>query len=179
MEPSRSELIILLSAVKISTSPSELFKYSPALRNAILAENRDNLRRLSHPPVPFTIEESVGTKTTRKNKTSETNLLSAIMEYLNYCGYCPVRHNPTRIVRGKDGKPCFAPIAKDQKGAADIFACVEGQSLAIEGKVIKGVLSEDQKDWAYRFKKAGGIYLVCKSLEDLAKCVKALERPRM
>ena len=62
-------------------------------------------------------------------------------------------------------------------GAPDIFAVKKtalgnlmcGQVYGIEVKSEKGVLSDNQKNFQLDFEKAGGIYIIARSIEDVQK----------
>ncbi|MFA4834803.1 MAG: hypothetical protein WC749_01855 [Dehalococcoidia bacterium] len=53
-------------------------------------------------------------------------------------------------------------------GIADRLGFYKGRGLAIEFKRPKGVLSESQKEFKKRWEDAGGLYIECRSIEDLA-----------
>lgn len=54
-------------------------------------------------------------------------------------------------------------------GIADFLGCWNGKAIAIEAKSKKGTQSDNQKEFERRWIKAGGIYILCRSVEDLAK----------
>lgn len=51
-------------------------------------------------------------------------------------------------------------------GQADIACCVDGHHIEIEVKTGKAVQNEDQENWQTAIAKAGGIYIVARSVED-------------
>ena len=53
------------------------------------------------------------------------------------------------------------------KGVSDIILILNGRFIGIEVKSERGRLSEHQEAFRDRVVKAGGLYLVCRSLEDL------------
>lgn len=53
-----------------------------------------------------------------------------------------------------------------EAGAADLIGCYRGYPVAIEVKTGKGRQSPTQKEWAERWRSAGGIYAVARSYED-------------
>ena len=54
-----------------------------------------------------------------------------------------------------------------KKGVADILGCTKkGTALAVEIKTTDKQ-SEDQIEFEKQYKKRGGIYILCKSLDDL------------
>jgi hypothetical protein len=54
-------------------------------------------------------------------------------------------------------------------GGPDIFALKEGHLYAIEVKGPRGMQSRQQVVFQHEFEKAGGVYLVARSLEDVTK----------
>jgi len=52
-------------------------------------------------------------------------------------------------------------------GSPDIFLVIKGQIYGVEVKNEKGKQSEYQKEWQEEFEKAGGVYLLVRSLEEL------------
>ena len=56
-----------------------------------------------------------------------------------------------------------------KKGVADILGCMkDGTALAVEIKVDDDQ-SEEQKKFEKQYTKRGGIYILCKSIDDLIK----------
>lgn len=64
-------------------------------------------------------------------------------------------HDGTRMVRY--GIP----------GQADIFACMHGRFVAIEVKTATGRQSKAQQQWQQNVERAGGIYILARSVEDV------------
>lgn len=98
----------------------------------------------------------------------ESAVLSACMDYLAINGTCPCRHNngasydPRKhVYRRKPTGPGYEP------GQADILASWKGRALAVECKATDGKQDKDQIAWQARWEKAGGVYLLVKSLSDL------------
>ena len=57
----------------------------------------------------------------------------------------------------------------NNEGTPDIQGTYFGRSVAIEAKTGSGRLSEKQKDWRYAFLKAGGTYIVARSVEQVLR----------
>lgn len=54
-------------------------------------------------------------------------------------------------------------------GIPDRLGIYKGKPLAIEFKAPKGRLSDSQGIFKERFEREGGLYILCKSVEDLAE----------
>jgi hypothetical protein len=55
------------------------------------------------------------------------------------------------------------------KGGPDIFAVIAGNIFGIEVKADNGFQSQVQKEFEVEFTRAGGVYLLCFSLEDVIR----------
>lgn len=53
-------------------------------------------------------------------------------------------------------------------GIADFLGVWHGKAIAIEVKSKRGVQSDNQLEFERRWVQAGGIYITCRSIEDLA-----------
>lgn len=81
-----------------------------------------------------------------------------------------------RILRylGAHNSPwCVKVISANKRGCPDILACIDGRFVAIEVKTEKGVLSEIQKVQGERIVNAGGIFIVARSVADVAAALNA------
>ena len=54
-----------------------------------------------------------------------------------------------------------------QKGAPDILGCYKGKAIGIECKSSTGKQKPDQFVWAERWRRAGGIYILVNSQNDI------------
>lgn len=52
-------------------------------------------------------------------------------------------------------------------GQPDIFAIIQGRFVGIEIKSAAGRQSKDQKNWQRNCERAGGIYILARSVEDV------------
>lgn len=52
-------------------------------------------------------------------------------------------------------------------GVADIIVVWKGRAIGLELKAPKGSQSKAQKEWAEMFQLAGGVYRVCKSVDEV------------
>lgn len=64
-------------------------------------------------------------------------------------------------------------------GVPDIVGCFRGQFFGIEVKRADGKLSELQKIHIERIKKAGGIGLVARSVEEVEECLHSMSTKRI
>jgi hypothetical protein len=62
-------------------------------------------------------------------------------------------------------------------GMADIGGILDSTAYEIEIKTLKGIQSEAQKNWQRAVEKAGGVYILARSVDDCLKQV-ALCRER-
>lgn len=95
---------------------------------------------------------------------SETQLVTAALDYLKAAGIFAARNNT-----GVRGGIRFGL----GKGSADIIAVVSGRMVALEAKVDRGVVSQDQLDWMKRVKAAGAYYAVIRSIDDVRAAIAA------
>ena len=105
----------------------------------------------------------------------ENAVQNVILDYLRNTGWLAWRHNntpvPIRCGRNVSG---FRRFDQFNVGAPDIFAYRSEKLLGIECKTEKGVQSDEQKEWQARIKKAGGVYILARSLDDVMFHVKQL-----
>ena len=52
-------------------------------------------------------------------------------------------------------------------GQPDIFAIIQGRFVGIEVKTVVGRQSKDQKNWQRNCERAGGLYILARSVEDV------------
>ena len=83
---------------------------------------------------------------------TETEIQSAIREYLRWRGWFVIRH--------QQGLGCH-------KGLSDLTAIKKGRTVYIEVKNIFGKLSEKQIEFKSDIENHGGIYLVVRSIADI------------
>ena len=89
----------------------------------------------------------------RKKQTPETALKNAAKQFLS------LYHIWTF--------PCTAGLGS-YPGVPDRIGIYKGVALAIEFKSRKGVLSDFQRQFRERWNMEGGLYIECRSIEDLA-----------
>ena len=104
-------------------------------------------------------------KSVGKLKIKEKDLVKSALDYLNIRKIFCWRHNTGAILSEYKGKTRFMRFG--QVGSPDIFALINGDLFGLECKGTGGKQSPDQKNYQKRFEKAGGIYLLIYSLEDL------------
>lgn len=52
-------------------------------------------------------------------------------------------------------------------GQPDIFAIIQGRFVGIEVKTATGRQSKDQKNWQRNCERAGGLYIIARSVDDV------------
>lgn len=52
-------------------------------------------------------------------------------------------------------------------GQPDIFAIIQGRFVGIEVKTVVGKQSKDQKNWQRNCERAGGLYILARSVDDV------------
>ena len=62
-------------------------------------------------------------------------------------------------------------IAFGLKGSGDIMGCRRGRAVAIECKARRGRLARQQKDFRAAWERAGGLYVVARSVDDALKAL--------
>lgn len=92
----------------------------------------------------------------------EKYIQKTILEYLQYRRYFVWRNNSGAFKNDSGGFYKFGDL-----GSPDIFLVKNGCIYGLEVKNEKGKQSHNQKTWEEGFTKAGGIYKVVRSLEDV------------
>ena len=95
-------------------------------------------------------------------KISETQLVKLCLEYLEYKGYFFWRNNSGALKTERGGFVRFGSV-----GSPDIFIVKNGICIGVECKVGKNKLSEAQFTFGENLVKAGGTYIVVRSLDDM------------
>ena len=111
-------------------------------------------------------------------KVTETNgLTTAIMNYVEWTGGLPERYNVEgRTIKQKDTVTASGGIlvgksvrikSSATKGSADIHITYNGYAIKVEVKneATKDRMRADQKEYAVKARKAGGIYFVATNIE--------------
>lgn len=104
-----------------------------------------------------------GISKTRRKPSSEHVTQTAILQYLALKKIFSWRNN-TGAIKTQEGRFLrFGAV-----GSPDIFAVRDGKVYGIEVKAASGKLSDMQKDWGDRFSQSGGVYIVARSIDDIA-----------
>lgn len=93
----------------------------------------------------------------------ESDIQSTILSYLRMKNVFCYKSNNVGIFNKKTGS--YIPSAV--KGLPDIICVIEGKYVGIEVKSKSGKQSDTQKDFQRELIKAGGMYLLAKSVEDV------------
>ena len=97
----------------------------------------------------------------------EKEIQKAVLQYLELKRLCYWRNNTGAMVAEYKGKKRFVQFGK--KGSADIFVVKNGNIFGLEIKTLSGKQSEWQEVWQKEFQNAGGIYILCRSIDDVMK----------
>lgn len=119
-------------------------------------------------PAPPTLTRSVSRRGGAANPKAGSQLVSAIMDYLELHGYNPIRVNPLRYIY-RAGRHQPVKTRPSQKGLPDILCPrpPDGRLYCIEAKHGAGRLSADQAARKERFLLAGCVWLTARSIEDV------------
>ncbi|MFA5990469.1 MAG: VRR-NUC domain-containing protein [Sphingomonas sp.] len=97
-------------------------------------------------------------------KSTEKDTQKAIIQYLEAKKIFHWRNNTGgTMVAGNHFMKFGYP------GSPDIIAVVKGQFIGIEVKDIKGKLNDNQEIFKEKLEKAGGLYIIAKSIDDIMK----------
>lgn len=94
----------------------------------------------------------------------------AIMEYLAYQRDIYFFRANSGSVVTSNGR--FFKTGK--RGCPDVIVCYKGHFIGLEVKNAKGVQSTFQKDAEIDINKAGGLYYLVRSVDDVEKILKSL-----
>lgn len=107
---------------------------------------------------------------------SEKQIQDSILQWLGLKKIFHYRQNTgatmSEYTRKSDGVTKKRMIRFGTKGASDIVAVALGYYIAIEVKDHKGVQDEDQVEFQRAIEKAGGKYILVRSLEEVEKYFK-------
>jgi hypothetical protein len=99
-------------------------------------------------------------------KNSPNDLVKAIEQYLTMLGWFVWRNNT-----GAAKMPSGRLVRFGVPGAADVIGCKppDGRMVAVEGKTGTGRMSKAQRAWRDRFVAAGGLFVECRDVAELAR----------
>ena len=100
-------------------------------------------------------------------KSTEKDTQKAILQYLEAKKVFHWRNNSGAIQSEYKGKSRF--MRYGYSGSPDIIAVVGGRFIGIEVKDIKGKMNPNQEIFKENLEKAGGLYLLAKSIDDVMK----------
>lgn len=103
----------------------------------------------------------------------ESDVLRTILDYLKVHRVFHFRCNTGSAQYVRNGKTQFVRFGS--VGAADIIAVYRGCCIGIEAKSSYGSQSESQVAFGTELRKAGGIYVVARSLEDVDAVLRYVE----
>jgi hypothetical protein len=101
---------------------------------------------------------------------AENDTTKAITAYIRMMGGVVERvqsGNHPRTYTAKDGRQARHYVQGATKGTADLIGVWSGTPLAIEVKTPTGKVSKEQREWGEAWEKAGGYYVVARTLDDV------------
>ena len=99
----------------------------------------------------------------------EHEIQRQILDWLKLKHIMHWRSNTGAMAGSHKGKRWYVKFGP--KGGPDIFAVIKGQIFGIEVKAHDGFQSQVQKEFEVEFVKAGGVYLLCYSVEDVTQVI--------
>lgn len=105
--------------------------------------------------------------TESKEFISEKYLQNNAIDWLNENTSGYFWQNDSIGIKGRKRCNRFRP-----NGVSDILGVIDGQSIAIEVKAPKGKVLASQITFAERYRRAGGLYYIIRSLDDLTELAK-------
>lgn len=101
-------------------------------------------------------------------KRTENEVVNEICGYLSMKGCFFSRINTMPVFDSK--RDCYRSLGKwVRKGCPDIVAIVDTIAIGIECKTDTGRLSKDQKVFKMDWERAGGAYIVARSVQDVIR----------
>lgn len=97
----------------------------------------------------------------------ESDIQRQITDWLTLHRYFWYRQNSGAMAGSHKGKRWFVRFAKP--GAPDIVCVINGIYVGIEVKNERGEQSQAQVDFEHELRRAGGIYVLARSLNDVIK----------
>jgi penicillin-binding protein-related factor A (putative recombinase) len=97
--------------------------------------------------------------------SNESQLVTACLQLLHVAGIFAWRQNNVGIY--DPSRKVYRKSKTAMPGVSDLLGIYKGRFLAIECKVGKNKVSEEQSAFLLRVQKEGGVALVCYSLDDL------------
>ena len=95
----------------------------------------------------------------------ENAVTKALREYLTLKGAKVVRVQAGMMKIGKG--PAARVMRLAEAGTADLLGVYKGQAIAVEAKTATGRQSDTQRAFQQAWEKAGGKYVVARSVADL------------
>jgi hypothetical protein len=98
------------------------------------------------------------------NPLKEKEIQSAIVEYLKLKRIFHYRNNTGAFVDKNNHMYRFGAL-----GSPDVVAVKDGRYIAIEVKTAKGIQSDAQLNFQRELERAGGQYILARSLDEIIK----------
>lgn len=110
----------------------------------------------------------------KKKAHPERDLQDAISKYLLDEGFIVIQHNSSMLLSASSRQPVRSYIIRNtgsSAGLSDLQAIRNDKTYFIEVKTPKGVQSEKQKEFELLCKKHGVIYILARSIDDVATII--------
>ena len=104
---------------------------------------------------------NTGIKIQKHREQPEKEIQTAILQYLRSKHIFCFRNN-TGVAITDHGHYSYGSV-----GSPDIIAVIDGKFIGIEVKSKKGKQSHLQKRWQEELEKAGGMYILARSIDDV------------
>ena|SRR3990167_11558175 len=138
---------------------------SPDILPRALKATKTNENRLF--PIKYKLEAGMRNMAIKKPTIKEKDIQRTILDYLLLKRIFHWRNNTGAFASEYKGKKSF--IRFGALGSPDIFILIQGIIYACEVKNEKGKQSDGQKAFQQGFEKAGGVYFIARTLEDVIK----------
>ena len=102
-----------------------------------------------------------------KLKVKESDVLRAVLDYLGYAKIFHYRNNSGGF-KNEQGR--FFRFGA--RGSPDVIVVYRGKYIGIECKSSEGKQSESQREFQQRLEDAGGVYLLVRSVDEVAQFFK-------
>jgi hypothetical protein len=101
-----------------------------------------------------------------EGSVTHSDLVNSILLELAPIGLC--WNNNTGALRDKTDRL----VRYGLPGSADILACIKGRFVSIECKVGRDFIRKNQRDFAGAVARNGGIYILARTVDDVANRLK-------
>ncbi len=140
--------------------------------------------KADHPTMPYA--ESFFNSKFKYNDKTANGLTQLVIRYIKFIGGQAERISTTG--RPIDGTKVFQDAigrtrmigsvtwipGSGRKGSADVSATIRGKSVKVEIKIGKDRQSDNQKEYQAEIERAGGIYIIATSFEQITNLIEQI-----